>query len=85
MVAALKQIAMDHKPAVPAPGGGRFRAAVASAALGGVIGAPVGLLQDAIIEMLPEEDKKQWNEKIAQTEQIVMGTGECTVGEVAKP
>lgn len=67
------------KPAVPTPGGGRFRGIVLCAALGGSLGVSIGLLQDAIIEMLPEDDRKQWNEKILQTEQIVSGAGECTV------
>lgn len=45
------------------------------AALGASIGVPAGMLQDYLITMLPEDQQRQRQLRVQQTESIIAGEG----------
>ncbi len=55
--------------------GSRARGAVLGAALGASIGVPAGMLQDYLITMLPEDQQRQRQLRVQQTESIILGEG----------
>jgi hypothetical protein len=55
--------------------GSRGRGAVLGAALGASIGVPAGMLQDYLITMLPEDQQRQRQLRVQQTESIIAGEG----------
>lgn len=56
--------------------GSRGRGAVLGASLGASIGVPAGMLQDYLITMLPEDQQRQRQMRVQQTESIIAGEGE---------
>lgn len=53
----------------------RLRGTVLGAALGASVGVPAGLLQDKVIEWMPEEAQRRRAERFRHTEEILAGTG----------
>jgi len=56
--------------------GATWKSFVLGSSLGGVLGFPVGLAQDAIVRSLPEEQRRDRDQKIAQMLTIAEGNGE---------
>ncbi|GAB4814544.1 hypothetical protein N2152v2_001590 [Parachlorella kessleri] len=55
-------------------GRSRIRSSVLGAALGASIGVPAGLLQDKVVEWMPEDLKQRRAARFLQTEDILAGT-----------
>lgn len=53
----------------------RGRGAILGAALGGSIGVPAGMLQDYLVTLLPEDQQRQRQLRVQQTEAIILGEG----------
>jgi hypothetical protein len=57
--------------------GSRGRGAVLGAALGASIGVPAGMLQDYLVTLLPEDQQRERQKRVQQTESIIAGEGKA--------
>ena len=55
----------------------RLRGTILGAAAGGCLAAPVGLLQDAVDNMLPEEEKVKKQQRLDRLFRLLENSGEC--------
>ena len=54
----------------------RLRSCVLGAALGASVGVPAGLMHDKLVQLMPEDQRQQRQERLEQTEAIIRGDSE---------